>query len=66
MMHDEITFVLTNGGHNAGIVSEPNHEGRFYFIREYKKNSHYIGPKKWLTKAKKQDGFGGFPGMIGW
>ena len=28
----EITFVLTNGGHNAGIVSEPGHAGRSYQI----------------------------------
>ena len=26
----ELTFVLTNGGHNAGIVSEPGHPGRHY------------------------------------
>lgn len=26
----EVTFVLTNGGHNAGIVSEPGHAGRHY------------------------------------
>ncbi len=27
---NELTFVLTNGGHNAGIVSEPGHRGRHY------------------------------------
>src|SRR3546814_8281953 len=26
----EITFALTSGGHNAGIVSEPGHKGRSY------------------------------------
>jgi polyhydroxyalkanoate synthase subunit PhaC len=29
----ELTFVLTSGGHNAGIVSEPGHENRHYRIR---------------------------------
>ena len=29
---NELTFVLTNGGHNAGIVSEPGHHGRHYQI----------------------------------
>ncbi len=28
----EITFVLTSGGHNAGIVSEPGHANRSYRI----------------------------------
>lgn len=28
----DITFVLTSGGHNAGIVSEPGHAGRHYRI----------------------------------
>ena len=26
----EVTFVLTTGGHNAGIVSEPGHAGRSF------------------------------------
>ncbi|HHF7353282.1 TPA: PHA/PHB synthase family protein [Legionella anisa] len=56
MMHTDITFVLTSGGHNAGIVSEPNHPGRYYSILENKKNMPYMGPKKWMTKAKKRDG----------
>ena len=29
----ELTFVLTSGGHNAGIVSEPGHENRHFRIR---------------------------------
>lgn len=56
MMNTDITFVLTSGGHNAGIVSEPNHPGRYYSILESKKNMPYIGPKKWMSKAKKKDG----------
>ena len=28
----EVTFVLTSGGHNAGIVSEPGHAGRHYRV----------------------------------
>lgn len=52
----DITFVLANGGHNAGIVSEPNHDGRYYFIQEEKAHTPYIGPKKWLKTAERQEG----------
>ncbi|ETO94023.1 PHA/PHB synthase family protein [Legionella oakridgensis] len=56
MINSDITFVLTNGGHNAGIVSEPNHPGRFYRIREHKKHTPYVGPRKWYEKAEVRDG----------
>lgn len=56
MTNTDITFVLTNGGHNAGVISEPNHEGRYYFINEHKNKTPYYGPKKWLKLAEKRDG----------
>jgi polyhydroxyalkanoate synthase len=34
---NEVTFVLTNGGHNAGILSEPGHRGRHYLIATRKR-----------------------------
>ncbi|WP_415913622.1 alpha/beta fold hydrolase [Paraburkholderia sp. J63] len=30
LTHNALTFVLTGGGHNAGIVSEPGHAHRYY------------------------------------
>lgn len=30
--NDELTFVLTNGGHNAGMLSESGHRGRYYRV----------------------------------
>jgi polyhydroxyalkanoate synthase subunit PhaC len=30
LTHNALTFVLTAGGHNAGIVSEPGHAHRYY------------------------------------
>lgn len=56
MMNNDITFVLTNGGHNAGVISEPGHRGRYYFIKEHKINTPYYGPDKWLQTAKKVKG----------
>ncbi len=56
MTHTDFTFILTSGGHNAGIVSEPGHAGRSYFIQNSPKNAPYAGPKKWLTSAEKKHG----------
>ncbi|MDR3503781.1 MAG: alpha/beta fold hydrolase [Legionella sp.] len=56
MIHADITFVRTNGGHNAGIVSEPGHEGQSYLIHEHKKDDSYIGPITWLEEAEKKSG----------
>lgn len=56
MTCSDITFVLTSGGHNAGIVSEPGHEGRSYQIHERKNEENYLSPEQWLTVAKQQKG----------
>lgn len=56
LINSDITFVLTNGGHNAGIVSEPGHEGRSYRIRERKKDSTYLDPATWLEEAATETG----------
>ncbi len=56
LINNDITFVLTNGGHNAGIVSEPGHAGRSYYIRERKKDSAYLDPNTWLKEAQSKTG----------
>ncbi|MGC1181705.1 PHA/PHB synthase family protein [Legionella sp.] len=56
LINSDITFVLTNGGHNAGIVSEPGHKDRSYHIRERKKDSSYLDPMTWLSEAEKKTG----------
>jgi polyhydroxyalkanoate synthase len=48
---DEVTFVLTNGGHNAGIVSEPGHRGRRYHIATRKPDDRYVDADAWLARA---------------
>ncbi|WP_028388912.1 alpha/beta fold hydrolase [Legionella fairfieldensis] len=56
MINGEVTFVLTSGGHNAGIVSEPGHKGRFYRIHKRQQGDHYLGPANWLKKAEVKKG----------
>jgi polyhydroxyalkanoate synthase subunit PhaC len=43
----QVSFVLTNGGHNAGIVSEPNHPGRRYQIGMREDKEKYMPPDVW-------------------
>ncbi|MGE4341245.1 MAG: PHA/PHB synthase family protein [Pigmentiphaga sp.] len=52
----EITFVLTSGGHNAGIVSEPGHPHRSFRSETRKPGSPYQGPDEWRATARHQDG----------
>jgi polyhydroxyalkanoate synthase len=52
----EITFVLTSGGHNAGIVSEPGRPRRHYQLLERPEDGNYIPPDDWLTLAPRHEG----------
>jgi polyhydroxyalkanoate synthase len=52
MLNSELTFVLTNGGHNAGILSEPGHPGRSYHITHRKTRSRFLSPDDWLKTAE--------------
>jgi polyhydroxyalkanoate synthase len=52
----ELTFVLTNGGHNAGIVSEPGHHGRHYLTATRKRGDRYLDSDTWLSRATAADG----------
>ena len=53
---NELTFLLTNGGHNAGIVSEPDRRGRHYVMATRKRGDRYIDSDTWLTRANPGDG----------
>lgn len=52
----ELTFVLTSGGHNAGIVSEPGHGNRRYRLRATNGTDHFLSPERWLEEAEPRDG----------
>ena len=52
----EITFALTSGGHNAGIVSEPGHPRRSYRLRTRPANGTYLSPDEWLATTEERPG----------
>ena len=52
----EITFVLTSGGHNAGIISEPGHAGRHYRVATRPAHGAWVEPDRWAATATPQEG----------
>jgi polyhydroxyalkanoate synthase len=52
----EVTFVLTSGGHNAGIVSEPGHRGRSYQMSTRQPEDRYVDPEAWAVETPRQEG----------
>ena len=56
LLDTELTFLLTTGGHNAGIVSEPGRPGRSYQIRAHREGKAYIDPDAWARETPSQPG----------
>ncbi|MEM9027004.1 MAG: alpha/beta fold hydrolase [Pseudomonadota bacterium] len=52
----EVTFVLTTGGHNAGIVSEPGHPRRSYQVASRNDAQAHLDPDNWMTRAPRNEG----------
>lgn len=52
----DITFVLTSGGHNAGIVSEPGHPHRHYRIARRLPCGTFSSSEDWEANAREQQG----------
>ncbi len=61
----DVTFVLTSGGHNAGVISEPGHPHRSYRTDTRKSMDRHIDPETWLTQMQTQDG-SWWPAWIAW
>jgi polyhydroxyalkanoate synthase len=53
---DDLTFLLTSGGHNAGIVAGPVHPKRHYRIRTRRLADPHLAPDEWVEAAAKHDG----------
>jgi polyhydroxyalkanoate synthase len=61
----EVTFLLTTGGHNAGIVSEPGANDRSYRIGTKLHDDPYSDPDTWFADAKRNAG-SWWPAWVTW
>lgn len=52
----DVTFLLTSGGHNAGIVSEPGHPRRSYQVATKRAGENYLDPDTWQAETPHKDG----------
>ncbi len=52
----EVTFLLTSGGHNAGIVSPPSRTDRRYRMLTMAPDEAYVPPDLWVARAPVRSG----------
>jgi polyhydroxyalkanoate synthase subunit PhaC len=52
----EVTFALTSGGHNVGIVNPPGVPKRHYRIGTLHAGAPFVDPDSWLASAEQRDG----------
>ena len=51
-----VTYLLTSGGHNAGIVSEPGHPRRSYQVMARSADDPYVDPDSFHDNAPRKEG----------
>ena len=52
----ELTFVLTSGGHNVGIVNEPGHPRRSYQTTTCREGERALDAETWKASTPKREG----------
>jgi poly[(R)-3-hydroxyalkanoate] polymerase subunit PhaC len=52
----DVTFVLTSGGHNAGIVSEPSHGRHHFRVSRRLSGEKYVDPDAWYLNNPSTEG----------
>jgi polyhydroxyalkanoate synthase len=52
----DYTFLLTSGGHNAGIITGPAHPKRRYRVRTWHDTSDTLTPAEWMENTPPQPG----------
>ncbi|WMT79204.1 alpha/beta fold hydrolase [Bradyrhizobium sp. Ash2021] len=52
----DVTFLLTSGGHNAGIVAPPSEQAHSYQVKTKAADAPYTGPDEWLRTVPQVKG----------
>ena len=65
LTESETTFILTNGGHNAGILSEPGHPHRHHRISTRRHDQNFIDADTWFNTTEPQEG-SWWPSLASW
>lgn len=61
----DVTFLLTTGGHNAGIVSGLDRHDRKYRTLRKRAGDRYRDPDAWFARARQKDG-SWWPEWVAW
>ena len=56
LVNADVTYLLTSGGHNAGIVAPPSQQGHSYQVSMQAAHAPYVGPDEWLKTAPRIEG----------
>jgi polyhydroxyalkanoate synthase len=56
LVDTDVTFLLTSGGHNAGIVSPPGRPRRHHRVTTHTEGQPYQDPDAWLAATAEQPG----------
>jgi polyhydroxyalkanoate synthase len=65
MLDSDVDFALVNRGHNAGIVSEPGHAGRWFRLLRHRHGEAHPDPDAWLEATPEREG-SWWPSWHGW
>ncbi|MEX0369962.1 MAG: PHA/PHB synthase family protein [Tateyamaria sp.] len=61
----DVTFCLTSGGHNSGVLSEPGHPHRRYSILTKTEGDVHVPVSAWRDLASRKDG-SWWPEWVAW
>jgi polyhydroxyalkanoate synthase len=56
LVNGELTFALTSGGHNAGVISGPEHPRRRYRVHTRIPGDKYLSPDAWMDSTDVHEG----------
>lgn len=56
LTNNEATFALTSGGHNAGVISGPQHPRRRYRMQTRSVGDNYTDPDTWMETTSVEQG----------